>query len=552
MTQLIPVSRSGVDLTALRREAARELDRRTTESDALRQSDICDWAGERFWIPGPLGGEPSLIDLFPHQKIVLRIPFTRGSDGHFPYSTIITSTVKKSGKSTLAAIPVRWIAETQTRLGEVYTLGNDQEQAKGRSFKFAADSIKLTPGCQRRGGDYVLPGQWVLQGSKLVCLTTGTAIRALSVDATGEAGSNPDLTVWTELWGMEYPDAVKFFDEMSPVPTKPDSLRLIETYAGYDGESLLLYGLYETGMSGRQMTNREAATRAARERDGERYEDLLTAFSETGGDPDALVPIWVNEAAGMFMYWDEGEAARRMPWQQGEEGARYYAREAQTKQPAAFERHHNNFWVGAESAFVPMTAWDACQEDLPIFGPKGTPNECRDPVVLGVDAAVTGDCFGVVAVTRHPDPDRHDKDVAVRAVKKWDPADSGGVIDLAEPEVWLRWVCTLYNVVQIAYDPFQLESMMQSLRRDGVAWCEPFMQMRDRLIADSQLYDLIINRRLAHTGDPALREHIANANVKLQKDEDSRMRIVKKSANRKVDLAVSLSMGTNRCLYLLL
>ncbi|KKK49928.1 hypothetical protein LCGC14_3130140, partial [marine sediment metagenome] len=204
-----------------------------------------------------------------------------------------------------------------------------------------------------------------------------------------------------------------------------------------------------------------------------------------------------------------------------------------------------------QSSFIPEQLWDACLEELPSFAPEevglaGT----KEPVVLGVDAGVSNDCFGIVAVTRHPHPSRHD-DVAIRAIRLWEPP-KGEHIDFAEPEKFIREICRLYNVVQLAYDPYQLESMMQNLTRDAVVWCEPFNQQKDRLIADSELRDLIVNRRLAHDGNRSLREHFLNAAAKLQAKEDSQIRIVKKAPHRKVDLAVATSMACNRCLYLLL
>jgi hypothetical protein len=205
----------------------------------------------------------------------------------------------------------------------------------------------------------------------------------------------------------------------------------------------------------------------------------------------------------------------------------------------------------AQSAYIPEQLYDACKEELPSFDPEkvglaGT----KEPVVLAADAGVSNDCFGIVAVTRHPHPSRH-ADVAIRAIRLWEPP-KGGHIDFAEPEKFIREICRLYNVVQLAYDPYQLESMMQGLTRDAVVWCEPFNQQKDRLIADSELRDLIVNRRLAHDGNRSLREHFLNAAAKLQAKEDSQIRIIKKAPHRKVDLAVATSMACNRCLYLLL
>jgi hypothetical protein len=227
--------------------------------------------------------------------------------------------------------------------------------------------------------------------------------------------------------------------------------------------------------------------------------------------------------------------------------------------------------AGDETAiYIPMEIWDRClDQTLPPLQPGD-----RTPIVLGVDASVTGDMFAIVAVSRHPQ--RH-KDPAIRACKGWRPSDSGGRIDFNETERFIRLVCgggclnghppkmpdsscsacaagdlsiPPHNVVQLAFDPFQLEDMVQRLERDGVVWCEPFPQGNERLIADGRLHKLALRGALAHNGDPMLREHIGNARAKLSKDEDSRMRIIKRAPSRKVDLAVAASMAVDRVLYL--
>lgn len=508
--------------------------------DATYQADICDWAQKGFYIP--ITSRP--VVLMPHQKSVMRLFFTRDETHHFPYQTVIYSTIKQSGKSTAGGIAARYFAETQTRFGEIFTVGNDQDQAKLRSFREVRYSIELSPGYNR--SNETLPGRWRLNKLSMYNLLTGSDIRAIAVDAAGEAGGKPALSVWTELWGFEDDAAKRFWDELTPVPTIPDSMRMVETYAGYDGESELLQSLYSMGLDGHQMTAGELAARTCRDRPGETFQDLVNGWAESRGDPSVLIPVWINEQASLAMYWDSGQKARRMPWQTpGDPVAeKYYHGQQAILPPAAYRRMHENEWVGAESQFVPIEAWDACGEVHPI---KPLNSEDRTPVVIAADAASTGDCFGIVAVTRCPqDPTCVD----IRGYKKWDPRDSGGFINYDEPEAFLRLTPKENNVVQIAYDPFQLENMMQKLSRDRVAWCEGFPQGMERNKADRQLYDMILERRVHHSGQEEIREHILNSNAKIQKDEDSKMRIVKKVNNRKIDLAVATSMAVARCLYL--
>ncbi len=220
------------------------------------------------------------------------------------------------------------------------------------------------------------------------------------------------------------------------------------------------------------------------------------------------------------------------------------------------------------SEYIPPQIWDACRDQgLPEFLPGD-----RTPMVLGVDGAVTGDTFGVVAVTRHPDRPDHP---AIRACKLWDPRIMKRPVDLDEAERFIRFLheggCPLshppsmplegcrdcaagsftvpgFNLILVVYDSFQVEQMMQRLRQ--ALWCEPFSQMRDREIADSLMHKLALRGHLAHTGDLNLRQHVLNARAKLSKDEDSRMRMVKRSPRRKIDLAVAASMAIKRALEL--
>lgn len=561
--------------------AARE--ERETGAVVLFESDLPDWCERNFYIPNT--SLPVKLPL--HQKAVFRFLAHRGETHHFDYQTWMYSTCKKSGKSTGAGMVGRHFAETQARFGEIYTIGNDLEQAKERSFKEISRSLELTPGYNRDKN--ILPGRWTVQKLSMRCHLTGSQVKAIAVDAKGEAGGQPALTIWTELWGFEETESKRFWDEMTPIPTVPDSVRMVETYAGYDGESTLLHGLYDKGIEGHQMSAGELAAMVCREDvPGETFDDYVWAWHETKGDPEVLIPIYYNDIASIGMYWDEGLNSRRMPWQHmfevdpslpegfcghcrrtakehdiGVTADQYYKAQEETLPPQAYRRLHLNEWVGAESQFVPMESFDGCGHVHPVsFLAEGE----RTPQVLGADAAVTGDCFGIVAVNRCPNDANC---VDIRALRKWDPKESGGVIQLEEPEAFLRAVCKINNVVQIAYDPYQMESMAQRLRKDGIAWLNGFNQAGDRLRADSALYDMIIGKQVhyshaedcpasnpAMNGDKCrcwiapLREHIANSNSKVQVNEDSKIRIVKKASGKKIDLAVSLSMAAARCMYL--
>lgn len=206
---------------------------------------------------------------------------------------------------------------------------------------------------------------------------------------------------------------------------------------------------------------------------------------------------------------------------------------------ARYSRLFLGEWVAddGDDAFLPsMAMWDACTSTLPSL-------DITQPVVIALDGAVSGDTFAAVVVGRHPE---NAENIIVRDVRVWTPA--GGALDYARIEHELRDLIDAYNVVQIAYDPYQLHYLAQRLQ--DVVWCKAFNQVTERLAADAQLRSMIVQRRLMHDGSHAtLRAHIGNADAKVDATEH-KLRMVKRHADGKIDAAVALSMACYRALEL--
>ena len=192
----------------------------------------------------------------------------------------------------------------------------------------------------------------------------------------------------------------------------------------------------------------------------------------------------------------------------------------------------------AEESFLPsILIWDSLMEELP-------PLDKRTPMCLALDAGVSSDNFALVGVTRHPDRNRHD-DIAVRMVQTWQP--QGRVLNFDEIEKHINTIIDHYNVIEIAYDPYQLHQMSQRLGQR--VWTNEFKQSSARSIADKNLRDMVVSRRLTHDGDLTLRQHVINARVRLDAGGD-KMRIVKGNPKDKIDACVALSMASMRCIEL--
>lgn len=479
---------------------------------AVRELPVDEWIEKHFLVDRPRDPvtaevfEPGPVRLAEYQKRILRAALERTPEGRFKYSTIVWSEPKKSGKTTLASAVTMWMA-ANTKSSNIYCLANDGKQSQDRIFKSMDRCIKLH---NIRGGMFEnIRSIWAPPSFKL---ENGTVVEAIPCDAAGEAGSEPLMTVWSEMWGYRQEAKERLWTEMTIPPTLYGfALRWVESYAGYEDESTILWNLYDNGVN-----------------HGAKHPDLMD------------LPCYTN--GSQFTFWSH-EA--RMPWQTKD----YYEDEAKLMLPNEFLRIHQNQWVSATSSlFDNMITWDRCRDDA-AAGPLA-PGDTT-PMVIALDASVSGDACAVVGVTRHPDDDWDSpfRRVVVRHVSVYYPP-AGGKINYSEtlePEV--RLLAEMYNVVRVEYDPYQLHKLATDMEIEGVAAFDEFDQTRRRSKADKQLFDMIIMRQLKHYGDPELRKHIQACAVRAE-GANNTLRLTKKANNRPIDLAVALSMACDGILSL--
>lgn len=483
--------------------------------DARSRLEIPDpvkWIEKNFYIP-ETRKDPKLngkIQLMEYQRDAIREALSTDENGDYRYDIIVWSDIKKSGKSTIAAA-INLYRSKFTEFGEFYIVANDLKQADSRVNHYLRRALQLNP---KLGKEY----------SKLGYRNTaenGSFIEAIPIDPSGEAGSNADQVTFSELWGANEDAKQNMWAEMTIPPNKHGkAFRWVESYAGFQEESELLYSLYDLGVIRGEML----------------WPDRL--YPVTDGSPTPL-ELYVNRGARMLCLWN---TQPRCPWQTKE----YYASEEQILPTNQFQRMHRNQWVSSTETFVPMEWWHSCARvEYPAI------NQARHPMIIALDAAVSDDTFGLWMGCRHPD--KRDE-VLTWFVQRWKPTqghkvDFVGTEEKPGPELTVRRLIREYNVIEVAYDAYQLHDMATRLKQEGLAWFREFPQGNDRLEADSDLRALIRERRIWHRGEDFYTEHIQNANAKVD-PEDRRLRIVKRAEKLKIDLAVATSMGAYEVLRL--
>lgn len=427
--------------------------------------------------------------LFPHQREILRLAFAFDEEGRLPYDTIIYSCPKKSGKTTLNAALSLWWGFTQEPPNEIPLVANDLEQATGRVFKAAAGLIRHNP---------QLAQSAEVQASRIL-LSNGTEIRAIASDYRGEAGGNHGLTSWDELWGYISESSRRLWEELTPVPTRRNSIRFITSYAGWEGESALLWDLYKQGVGPEEHPEGQ------------------------GGRIHSTLPIYVNGAARLFVYWDN---RARMAWQT----PGYYTSQRRNLRPGTYLRLHENRWTTAETTFITPELWDPCVDPslTPLLPTKD------HPLFVGVDAGIKHDNAAVAAVYRTGNT------IALAAHRVWRPSADNPLNIEETIEAFLSELHARYRVRAILCDPYQLHRSITTLKGAGLR-IEEFPQSTPNQTRMGQaLFDLLAGKNLRVYPSDEMRQQ-ALATVAIESARG--WRIAKEKASKKIDVITALAIA---------
>jgi phage terminase large subunit-like protein len=119
----------------------------------------------------------------------------------------------------------------------------------------------------------------------------------------------------------------------------------------------------------------------------------------------------------------------------------------------------------------------------------------------------------------------------------------GGVLDVAAVESYLREVAQQYDIQEIAFDPAFFMRTAEALAEDGFPMVE-YPQSPQRMVpACGNLYELIVNQRLVHDGNPIFSDQVLSA---AQRVKDNGWTLSKGKSKRKIDAVIALAMATDR------
>lgn len=452
-----------------------------------RESDgkeIIRFAEQHFRVTkGHRAGEPLVFTDW--QQWLLNCLFERRDDGRLRYRRALIGLPRKNGKSLLGSTIGIYGMVAGEAGAEIYAVAGDKQQAR-IIFQEARSQVMSSP---------LLSKECKVYRDALEMPRLGSVFRVLSSDSKGQAGLNPSLVLFDELWNQKNSD---LFDQMSlGSGARIEPITIAISTAGYDLDTPLGFQY--------------------------QYGKKIAA----GEVDDTTFGCWWWEAPEGCLISDESA------WQIANPNIKEGLLDLEDLEVACrqtaeseFKRWKLNQWSRSSESWLPTGAWDRCLSTAEI--------DPALPAYVGIDMAIKNDSIAVVMAQ-----DIDDR-IVVRA-KVWDPRDEG--IDIAGVEQYVRDLHRNFNVQEFAYDPALFTRSAEALADDGLPMIE-FPQSAGRMIpACNNTYRLIVEGHLAHDGAPTLTDHVLSA---AQRVSEQGWRLSKGKSRRKIDACIAMVIAVDR------
>ena len=391
----------------------------------------------------------------------------------------IAGSVKKSGKSELAAVVALWYM-CNIPMSENYVLAPDLDCGTDVVFQSLRNVIKLNP---------VLAGACKVTEDTITFLINDSFIKVLPNDIS-VAGLRPNLTIIDEAWAFRTESSIRTLDEMTTNPVG-DHLTLVTTTAGYqedEGEDLHLWRWYCRG-------------RAIQE--GKEEADPLFYF------------CWKEDYSGV-------------PWV---EGTGYLDHQLKILKLSTYQRFHENKWSSAIDTFITPDILDRCIDST--LRPGAEP---KTRIVCAIDCGPKWDCSALVALAKDETKQR-----GIRLVDHHIYEPRGQTISFEKTiECTIIEWSKQYIIIDCYFDPYQMLRTAQTLRDKGIKMTEFTQSVSNMVSATTSLSELLHSQNIRLYPNTILRQHILSASTK---EHSEGLRLVKTQRAKKIDAAIALAMA---------
>ena len=489
--------------------------------------DVAAFAAEWFFetalvhIEGPMAGQPFVLE--PWQRELVRELFGRKRpDGRRQYSTLYLEVPRGNGKSTFAAgLALYLLTVGGERSGKIYGAAADKPQA-AIVFETAEKMVDASPALAHRIKSY--------RTKTMEFAETGSKYIVLSSEAYTKHGLSPSGIIFDELHAQPNRDLYDVL--VTAMGKRAQPLMILITTAGYDRNSICW----------------------------EQHEYARKIIDGTISDPTWLARIYAKGEKDDWMdatTWEKANPNYGVSVQ--EEFLRQECAKAR-QSPAyqnTFRRLYLNEWTQQESRWIDMAAWDTCDQALPDL----TGRKCFG----GLDLASTTDI--AACVLAFPPVGKDEPNWLIPFF--WIPRDNmiererrdrvpystwvrqglveatpGNVIDYAYIRQRLNELAKVYELGEVAYDPWNATQLSLQLQDDGLTMVEMRQGFASMTAPSKELLRLVLAKQIGHGGNPVLRWMADN--VTARQDPAGNVKPDKGKSTNKIDGIVASIMALAR------
>jgi phage terminase large subunit-like protein len=470
------------------------------------------WAGQRF-------------TLEPWQKFKVGSIFGWRSleTGLRRYRTVYLEVGRKNAKSTtLAGVGLYMLDADGERGAQVYAAATKKDQAK-IIFNCARNLAESSPGLSKKISVFL---------NNLSVTSTYSKFEPLASDSKKADGFSVSCGLVDEL--HEHPNG--------------GMMDVLETGTGGREQPLIIYittaGQDKTSVCYEQHEYSENILKGKIEDDT--YFPLIYNLDEGDDWRDEKVWIKANPNLGVSQFVDD--------LQRKASKAKHVLRQQTT-----FRRKHCNEWVGSEEKWIDLEAWDACNGPFNPDLLKG--QKCYGALDLSSKLDITAfvlvfpppketGIYKILPFFWIPGENIAEKSKDDRCPydvwrdQGYIEATTGNVVDYRHIQKKIHSLSKLYKIAEIGFDPWNATETALKLQDDGFEMIEVRQGSKTLSEPMKQIEALIVNKQLAHNGNPVL-SWMAD-NLIVRSDPNDNIAPSKKMSRQKIDGMVAFISAMSR------
>lgn len=479
-------------------------------------------------IEGELAGQPFVLE--PWQQAIIGNTFGwLRADGTRRYRVVSVFVPGKNGKTPLAAgmgIYV-WICDREPG-AQVVNFAYTRDQAS-LLWRWTRGFIESEHELSSRVNIYKSTHSMNLKENE------ASFFKTIACEDRGVHGLNLHAAIGDELHAIRDAEAVRVIK--TRFASRRNPLLVFITTAGWDRNSICF----------------EEYLYARKVRDGIiRDPYYLPVIYEAEEDDDWTDPkIWakanpnLHTSVKLDYLTEQCEKAKKLPAYEN-----------------TFRQLHLNQWTEQAVRWIPMRAWDACDEPLDMDFLKG--RLC----VAGLDLASVRDTtalqlvfpvnetkrFHVVTHIFIPEQYAREKEdtdqVPYRewSAKGWVTLTPGPSTDQQYVFDLFAKYCEIYRVHELTYDPWNSHTIINKITNELGFPEDKCIKHRQGFLSMSEpiklLESCVLQKRIVHGGNPVLRAQVSGAMVRLDPAEN--IKLDKASSNSRIDAVVATVMAIGR------